>query len=104
MNVEMVIGVDKGQVIQRFKEPLMEVRYDPENMISVAEAMTKAAFEARDGIKPVGDALKAELVERHRMTLTQRVSLMLNSLRDDKTKTNGVLAKTLVDAMLAEVF
>ena len=104
MNVEMLIGQEKGQVVQRFKEALSEVRYDPENAINVAEAMTRAAFEARDGLKPVGDALKGELIERHRMTLTQRVSLMLNSLREDRTKTNGQIAKQIVDTCLAEVF
>ena len=47
---------------------------------------------------------RSELVERHRMILTQRVSVMLNSLREDKTKGNGAVAKAIVDAVIAEVF
>ena len=103
-NVEMMIGVENGKVIQRFKEPMQEIHYDPENMIQIAEALTAAAFEARDGLKPVSDTLKAELVARHRMTLTARLSLVLSSSRENKTKSNGVLAQELVDICLSEIF
>lgn len=102
--VEMMIGVDKGKVIQRFREPMQEVRYDPANMLEICEALSAAAFEARDGMKPVGDTLKAEIVERHRMTLTQRVSLVLNTIREDRRRSNGQVAKEIVDICLAEVF
>lgn len=103
-SVEMTIGPRDGKVIQRFKTPMEEVIYDPDNAISIAEAMANAAFEAREGVKPASDALKAELVERHRMTLTHRITHMLATARHDKKKTDGRLAQDVVEACLREVF
>ncbi len=102
--VEMMILVENGKVIQKFQHSVEFVEYDPENLLTICEAFARAAFEARDGMKPAGNTLKAELIERHRMTLTQRIAVMLNTLRDDKTLTNGKLARTLVDTCLKEVF
>lgn len=103
-NTEMIIKQEGGKVIQRFAAPLLYVEYDPQNAIDVAMAMTDAAFEARDGVKPAGASLKAELVERHRMNLTRRVALMLGTLRGDKLKSDGQIARDVVEAMLREVF
>lgn len=103
-SVEMVIDQQDGKVVQRFKRPMEVVVYEPNNAIDVAMAMTDAAFAARDGVKPVGSTLKAELVERHRVTLTTRVALMLGSLRGDKLKSDGQVAQAVVEAMLREVF
>ena len=72
--------------------------------IDASMALMDWVYDVRKDIKPVGGAAKHELVERHRMVLTQRVSVMLNSLREDKTKGNGAVAKAIVDAVIAEVF
>lgn len=103
-NAEMVIGVEDRKVVLRFKEPQQYVIFDPPNVIDVARALTDAAYEADSGLKPVGDTLKAELVERHRMKLTHRLSLMLNTLRGDKTVTNGRLAQQMIEACFREIF
>ena len=102
--IEMAIGNEGGLVIQRFKEPMLEVRYEPENAINVAQAFTDNAFVCRDGVKPVGETLKAELVERHRMKLIQSIAFIFNSTREDRNKTNGALAKIVVDTCLTEIF
>lgn len=102
--VEMVIGHEGGKVFQRFKKRMEVVLYDPENAIDVARAITDHAFECRDGVKPVGDTLKAELIERHRKTLTTRISLILNSTRENRTVSNLKLAQQLVEICLAEIF
>lgn len=102
-NVEMIIMHENGKVIQRFKHAVEYVEYEPQNCIDVAMAMTDAAFEARDGLKPVGETLKAELVERHRKTLTNRLTMMLATLRHGD-KTDSKLAQMLVDTVLKEVF
>jgi ABC-type cobalamin/Fe3+-siderophores transport system ATPase subunit len=102
--VEMHLGIDNGKVMQRFKEPTLLVLYDPQNALDVAGRIADLAFECRDGVKPVSDTLKAELVERHRMTLTARVAHMLHSLREDKTRTDGQVAQAVVEACLKEVF
>lgn len=100
----MLIYHENGMVVQRFKRRMDEIRYEPENAIDVARAMTDNAFEARDGVKPVGDTLKAELIERHRKTLQTRVALILNSKREDRTVSNLKLAQQLVDVCLSEIF
>ena len=103
-SVEMVIGHENGQVFMRFREPMRVVVFDPQNCIDVARCMTDSAFEAREGVKPLGDSLKSELVERHRMTLTQRLSLMLGTMRGDTTISDGKVAQALVEACLREIF
>lgn len=106
------VGNDGGKVVLLFSSdpqgnhPVEINRWyvDPAEAIPITEAIARHAFEADTSLKPVGDSLKASLVERHRMTLTQRLSVMLNSMRDDKSITNGKLAQNMVDAMLKEVF
>lgn len=102
--VEMVIGHENGQVFMRLKKRMDLILFDPQNAIDVAGAMADHAFESRDGVKPVGGALKAELVERHRKTLQTRIALILNSTRENKVVTNQKLAQQIVDACLAEIF
>ncbi len=75
-----------------------------QEMINVAMACIDHAYEKRGDLKPAGSAVKHELIERHRRKLTKRLEVMLNSLREKKTTSNQGLAKTMVDAMLNEVF
>lgn len=103
---------DHGKVVVLFSEkvefnkPTRIDRWemDPKECLDITEAMATAAFEARDGVKPVGEALKAELVERHRQTLNTRLALVLNSTRENRTVGNEKLAQQLVDICLAQVF
>jgi predicted ATP-dependent Lon-type protease len=62
------------------------------------------AFEAETSLKPAGDVVKAELIERHRVKLVDRLSVVLNSTRERKTTTNRALAKQLIDICMAEIF
>ena len=50
------------------------------------------------------EARKAELVQRHRKTLSERIRVVLNSQREKKTINNASLARQLVDIMCDEVF
>ena len=102
--VEMIVGQDKGKVILKLKKPVDLIEFEPQNAIDVAMAMTDAAFECRDGVKPAGDTLKAELVERHRMTLTNRFALMIKTMRLNNRLTDGKMAQELVETALKEVF
>lgn len=103
-NINMVVGHENGKVFLKFERAVDVVVFDPQNMIDIAGALTDAAFEARDGLKPVGDTLKAELVERHRMKLTTRFAHMLRTMRLDKKRSDGQVAKELVDIALGEIF
>jgi hypothetical protein len=103
-SVQMVIRLEDSKVVQRFERPMLFVKYDPRNAVDIAKALTGLAFEADTGLKPVGETLKADLVQKHRDVLIPRISLMLNSLREDKLKSNGQIALSIMDAVCGEVF
>ena len=88
----------------RFKEPMHWIACDAKNAIQIAEAMTAAAFEADTGLKPIGPALKASLVQKHRDILIPRIALMLGSLRENKKLTNGDVALKIRDSVCSEGF
>jgi hypothetical protein len=102
--VEMIVAHEDGKVVQRFKSPQEYVVFDPPNAIAVAEALTAAAFKADTGLKPVGDTLKASLVQKHRDVLIPRIALMLNSKREDRLLSNGQLSLAIADAWCSEIF
>lgn len=72
--------------------------------IAVAMALIDGIYEMRSDLKPAGGAVKHELIERHRRTLTKRLEVIMNSQREKKTTSNALLAKELVEVMLREVF
>jgi hypothetical protein len=85
----------------------MSIEADPssaQQLINLAMGLIDHAYERRGDLKPAGGAVKHELIERHRKKLTQRLSLILNGHRENRTVSNQKLAKELVDAMLREVF
>lgn len=106
------VGDENGQVVVLFtKDPegsfpsnISQWRTDPAECLEIVAAMADAAFRAGEGMKPVGPALKATLVEQHRMKLTQRFALMLSTMRGDKLVSNGQIAQRMVDAALQEIF
>ena len=106
------VGVEDKQVLLLFTyDPeggrpaaISQWRIDGKECLQISEAMAAAAFEADTGLAPVGPTLKASLVENHRMKLTHRFALMLGTLREDKTKSDGQIAQALVEAALKEVF
>ena len=103
-NTNMVVDMQDGKVILHFEKPMKDVIFDPENCINVACAMTDAAFECRDGVKPASDTLKAELIERHKRTLINRLELVMRSKREEKLLSHRKLAQELVEICLNEVF
>jgi len=103
-SIQVAVKGEDGRVVLKFDRDINYLEMEPTNAFDIAEAMCTAAFECRDGVKPAGPALKAELIDRHRLTLTQRLALMLNSTRTDVRISNGQLAKSLVDTCLSEVF
>jgi hypothetical protein len=83
------------------------IEADPANarhVIDIALALVDAAYDANGDLKPAGGAVKHELIERHRRTLSRRLEIVLNSRRETKKVTNGQLSKELVEVMLKEVF
>lgn len=85
------------------------INLDPQAACELAEKMARAAHIARYGKPLQADAgylleqVKSRVTEQMRMLLVQRLSVMLNSLREDRTWSNGRLAAELVDVILAKV-
>ena len=106
------IGVEGGKVLLMFSEDVQGMTpanlsrwaIDPPECLQISEAMATNAFTADTQLKPVGPALKATLVENHRMKLTQRYVRMLASMRSDINVSDGKIAQELVDAALKEIF
>jgi hypothetical protein len=73
-------------------------------VVDMAMGLIDAAYEARGDLKPAGGAVKHELIERHRKTLTRRLEVVMNSQREKKTTSNHQLARQLVDIALSEIF
>lgn len=71
---------------------------------NAAEMLTAMAFEADTQLKPVGETLKAAIVERHRDKLIPRISIMLHGARENKKLTDGQLALQIVDVVFSEIF
>lgn len=103
-NIEMHLSIENGKVLMLFQNDIRAIRFDPENLIAIACKMTDLAFEAQNKLKPAGETLKAELIQRHIEKLVPRLSLMLASKREDRLKSNGQLAKDVVDICLHEIF
>ena len=99
--VELAIKNDNGMVIIQLSRLVNYVEIDPDNALKIAEAITDSAFEAMHKVKPLGDTLKAALVEKHREKLIPRISLMLKGMNN---LSDGQKSIKIVDAVCSEVF
>lgn len=112
-DIEMAVAARDGQVHLLFSErdQAGELRpaYTANMLLSAGDALTFSslladlALQEDTGLR-IPEAAKAELVARHRATLMDRISIVLNSTREKKTITNRSLARQLVDIMSNEVF
>jgi hypothetical protein len=73
-------------------------------VVDMAMGLIDAAYEARGDLKPAGGAVKHELIERHRKTLTRRLEVVMNSRREAKKVSNAQLAKEFTEIALSEIF
>ena len=104
-NVNIAVRASKGQVALVFPHPLERIDIKPEVAIDIAEAIAAAAFECNNpGVKPVGDVLKAELIERKRKQLIVTLAHSFNSLREDRNVSHLTLAQHCVETCFREVF
>jgi hypothetical protein len=107
--IEMVIDIFEDKIIQHFGEEHHQyVEYDADSAMDVAihlaDLSTKLRGDKHVPGKHMGKELKDEIIERTRMKLTQRLSIVLGTLRKDVKKTNGQAAQEIVDICLSEVF
>lgn len=105
-SVEYAVYSPAGAISDGAKMMMFAAEADPEMaqlVINVSMAIVDAIYEARGDIKPAGGAMKKELIERDRRTLTDRLTVVLNSAREKKTISNRSLARQVVDICLAKV-
>lgn len=123
--LSIAVTVHDGQAILHLSEPREYVAMTDAEPLMIGQRMILAGVEARpdvadaaiatamaliDGIyalrgdlKPAGGAVKHELMERHRRTLTRRLELVLNSTREKKRVSNAALAKEVVEICIKEM-
>ncbi len=112
-DIEMSVVARDGTVHLLFSEKdqagQLRPAYTANFMLSATDALTMSslladlAFQEDTGLR-IPNAQKEELVQRHRKTLLDRLSVVLNSQREKKTISNRSLAMQLVDIMSREVF
>lgn len=100
----MSVSVYDGKVVQHFPHALEWLALEADESVRLGYTLIERGWEARPELKPLDDNKKHDLVERHRRTLTKRLEVVLNSLREKKTMSNRTVAKQLVQLMLNEVF
>jgi hypothetical protein len=112
-DVEMSVAARDGQIHFLFSERDQAGELRPtltQNfMCGASDALTLSSLIAdlafqEDASLRIPNAQKEELVQRHRATLMDRITVMLNSQREKKTISNRSLARALVDVMSKEVF
>lgn len=89
-----------GQLVPSAADHLM---LDPDAALYAAELLSAMAFEADTNLKPVGDTLKASLIEKHRRKLKGVFETVLRS-GINKRLGVGKMATQLLDEMCKEVF
>lgn len=110
----MAVAARDGQIHLLFNEQDAsgepKAAYTPNFLLSANDALVFStlladlAFEVDTGLKPAGNVVKAELMDRHRTKLISRLTVILNSRREMKTTSNRSLARMLVDVCMDEVF
>lgn len=113
-DIEMAVAARDGQIHLLFNEndangekrPAFTSNFllSASDALAMSTLLADLAFEAETSLKPAGDVVKAELMERHRVKLVDRLAVVFNSTRERKTTSNRQLAKQVVDICMAEVF
>lgn len=113
-DISMQVLARDGSIHLLFSEPNQAgdpvPAYTANFLMSASDALmfstlvADLAFEAETGLKAAAPALKAELMERHRVKLIDRLNVVLNSTREKKTTSNRNLAKQVVEICMSEIF
>src|SRR5258707_5487399 len=74
----------------------------PHDAVMFAGLTADLAYEMETGLKAAGAGLKAALIERARVKLVARVSIMLRSMRQDKNFSHQKIAQEVAVEWLKE--
>ena len=100
----MQVSVFEKKVVQHFPHPLEYLALEADEAVRLGYTLIERGWEARPELKPLDGNKKHDLVERHRRTLTNRIALHFNTLRERKKMSNRELAEHVVELMIKEVF
>lgn len=94
------VGVKEGQVVIEFPDSVRWATFDPETARQLGEAIARAAYEARFGVKP--NQNKSSLADSVRTRLHLNATHMIRSMVDQRVLP-GRIAQKVVDYVLTEV-
>lgn len=99
-NVDIAVGVVKGRVHVELVPGHDWFAMDAENARTIAEAVARAAYEARYGVKPT--TAESRLSTDRRVQMIGRARLVANSLAQ-QGKNDMEIATAVVDVILKEI-
>ncbi len=109
-SVDILIGVQDGQVIAKWEEVANHIIFDPQNAYQVGMALSKAGMEASRGTAQKGDTqfiegelreMKVKVSDLQRMGMVMQVATIIRTMVDEK-RTPGTIAQHCVDIVLRE--
>lgn len=97
---EMLVYAEDGQVIQRFKEPMVRVCFDPSNAVDVGKQFIDMAVECGANVEIV--APRPQVTREKRARMIQRTEHIYRSMMEKGRKPHFI-AQQVVDTFLAEM-
>lgn len=91
---------DSGETVPALTDNMVLA---PDTALAASQLLADMAYQADAGLK-MPNAAKVAMVEKHRSVLLPRLTVMLNSLRENRTVNNEQLARQALDAFCSEVF
>lgn len=108
-NVDVGLGVHQGKVVLHWQEPTRAITFDSQNAFVFAEALGRAAHEARFGAKPrdadgqyLANQIRSRLTEDMRDRLTVRLANVITSM-EAEGRSAGQIALQCVEIVFREV-
>lgn len=102
--VHLAVSDFDSHVVLHFSRATEFVALTPKDALALGPVLMDKAYQVSGELKPADGAVKHELIERHRRTLTRRFELVMNTQRERKRVSNPALAKQLIDICLSEIF
>lgn len=97
---EMILHVEGGRVVIRFREPRLWVAFDPPNAVQVGKNLIDCAVQC--GARVEIQVPRREVSMEKREALTARAMHIFRSM-SDKGRPPAVIARHVVDSILASI-
>lgn len=97
---EMIVRIEKGQVILRFAKPMQWIAFDPANAVTVGKHLIDCAVQC--GAKVTIQTPKRKITRETRERLIARAMHVFRSM-SERGKTPADIAKNVVDTILSAI-